>query len=105
MSAAVKFLCVWLWVMEPFISSGVMASVQNYMATLTGTVADPSSALVPNAKIVAINEATKLEYVTASNDVGVYSIPFLPVGEYVVRVEASGFKARSEERRVGKECG
>ena len=92
MSATVRFLCVWLWIVELFTSPVVTASVQTYTATLTGTVSDPSGAVTPNVRVVVTNQGTKLEYSTQSNDVGVYSIPFLPIGEYVVRVEAIGFK-------------
>ena len=65
---------------------------QTVTATLTGTVSDQSGALVPNVKIVATNQGTKIEYNAQSNDSGVYTIPFLPIGPYVVTVEASGFK-------------
>ena len=92
MSATVRFLCVWLWIVELFTSPVVTASVQTYTATLTGTVSDPSGAVTPNVRVVVTNQGTKLEYSTQSNDVGVYSIPFLPIGEYVVRVEAIGCK-------------
>ena len=68
------------------------AIAQTVTATLTGTVSDQSGALVPNVKIVATNQGTKIEYTAQSNDSGVYNIPFLPIGNYVVTVEASGFK-------------
>jgi len=68
------------------------AIAQTVTATLTGTVSDQSGALVPNVKVVAINQGTKIEYTAQSNDSGLYTIPFLPIGGYVVTVEASGFK-------------
>ena len=68
------------------------ASAQTYTATLTGTVSDPNGATVPNVKIVAVNQGTKLEYTAQTSDAGVYTIPFLPVGTYVVSLEAAGFK-------------
>jgi hypothetical protein len=68
------------------------ASAQTYTATVTGTVSDPNGAAVPNAKVTAINQGTKVEHTTQSSDSGVYTIPFLPVGNYVIVVEGSGFK-------------
>jgi hypothetical protein len=65
---------------------------QTYTATLTGTVADPSGAAVPNVKVMAVNQGTKLEYTAQTGDSGVYTIPFLPVGDYVVTAEAAGFR-------------
>ncbi|MEW5975941.1 MAG: TonB-dependent receptor [Acidobacteriota bacterium] len=67
-------------------------AAQTVTATLTGTVTDQSGALVPNVAVVATNQGTKIEYRAPSNDAGVYTIPFLPIGTYVVTVEASGFK-------------
>ncbi len=65
---------------------------QTYTATLTGTVTDPSGAAVPNAKVIAVNQGTKLEYAAQSSDSGVYTIPFLPIGDYVMTAEAAGFR-------------
>jgi len=68
------------------------AMAQTVTATLTGNVSDQTGAMVPNVKIIAISQSTKIEYNAQSNDSGIYSIPFLPIGQYVVTVEASGFK-------------
>jgi hypothetical protein len=68
------------------------ASAQTYTATLTGTVTDENGATVPNVRVVATNQGTNLEYTAETSDAGVYTIPFLPVGGYVITVEATGFK-------------
>ena len=68
------------------------SSAQTYTATLTGTVTDQNGASVPNVRVVAINQGTKLEYEAPTSDSGIYTIPFLPVGSYVVSLEAAGFK-------------
>jgi hypothetical protein len=68
------------------------ASAQTYTATLTGAVSDPNGAAVPNVKVVATNQGTRLEYTAQTSGSGVYAIPFLPVGNYVITVEAAGFK-------------
>ncbi len=65
---------------------------QTYTATLTGTVTDPQGASVPDAKVIATNQGTKLEFTAKSSDSGIYTIPFLPVGVYVISAEKSGFK-------------
>ena len=81
MRATAKFSCV--CVLAAGLSAGLtaMASGQTYTATLTGTVSDPNGAVVPNTKIVATNQGTKIEYAANSNDLGVYTIRFLPIGE------------------------
>ena len=39
-----------------------------------------------------MNQATKLENTAETTDGGVYRIPFLPIGTYVVTAELAGFK-------------
>src|SRR3954470_18082905 len=65
---------------------------QTYTATVTGTVVDAGGAAVPRVKVVAVNQATKLENTAETSDSGVYRIPFLPIGTYVVTAELAGFK-------------
>ena len=65
---------------------------QTVTATLTGTVTDQSGAVVPGVTVTAKNEGTQLEYATESSAAGAYTIPFLPVGNYVVSAELTGFK-------------
>jgi hypothetical protein len=68
------------------------AYAQTITATVTGTVTDPQGSTVPNVKVVAVNQGTNLEYSAQTSESGVYTIPFLPVGNYVLSVEATGFK-------------
>jgi outer membrane receptor protein involved in Fe transport len=65
---------------------------QTFSATLTGTVTDNTGAVLKDAAVVARNQNTGVEYPTKSNDAGVYTITGLPLGSYVVRAEAQGFK-------------
>ncbi len=67
-------------------------SGQTITATLTGTVSDSNDAAVANARVVAANQATKATFAVQTNSSGSYTIPFLPIGEYIVSVEAKGFK-------------
>ena len=60
--------------------------------SIQGTVTDPSGAVVPGAKVTITNPATAAEIRLTASSGGVYnSGPLLP-GEYVVKVEAAGFK-------------
>jgi len=62
---------------------------------ILGTVKDPSGAVVPNAKVTAVETATSLTRSTRSTAEGSYTLPQLPVGTYNVTVEAAGFKQAS----------
>lgn len=67
-------------------------AAQTFTATLTGTVTDQNGGALPNAKVIVTNQGTKLDYTSTTTDAGIYTLPFLPVGNYVITVEASGFK-------------
>jgi hypothetical protein len=72
------------------LSLDALAQVQN--GEITGTVADPSGAVVPGAKIVLQNLGTRYEIQARTNAEGIYTAKELNVGNYLVRVEAHGFK-------------
>jgi Carboxypeptidase regulatory-like domain/TonB dependent receptor/TonB-dependent Receptor Plug Domain len=64
---------------------------QSATATLSGTIEDQNGAVIPGATVTAVNTATTLERRTTTNSSGNYTIPLLPPGTYVVRVEVQGF--------------
>src|SRR5436309_712981 len=69
-----------------------VSSAQTITGSITGVVTDPSSASVANVKIVATNTGTNVTHQTTTNELGVYNLVFLPVGQYTVAAEAAGFK-------------
>src|SRR5215475_4703888 len=69
------------------------AFAQDFRATLTGTVTDPSGAAVPNASVKATNTGTNAMKEVKTTSDGVYTIPYLDPGQYDVEVTASGFQA------------
>src|SRR5690242_8160687 len=60
-------------------------------ATLSGTINDPSGAVVPNAQVAAKNTATGVTRTANTYAAGFYSIPNLLPGNYEVTVTAPGF--------------
>jgi len=73
---------------------------QEFRATLTGTVADPSGAMIAHATVVAVNQATRQSFRAETTDSGAYFIPYVLPGEYAVTVTAPGFKPRVQEKVV-----
>ncbi len=58
---------------------------------LTGTVTDPSSAVVQNAKMTLRNYGTGVTLTAITDKDGLYRFSLLPPGEYELTVEAVGF--------------
>src|SRR5215467_4638060 len=65
---------------------------QTDRGTITGTVADPTQAVIPGATITATNTETTSKYETVSTETGNYTLSQLPVGSYQLGVELPGFK-------------
>jgi Carboxypeptidase regulatory-like domain len=59
---------------------------------LTGTVTDPSGAVIAGAGVAAIDAGTGAERDTTTNSSGSYKIALLPPGTYNIRFTATGFK-------------
>jgi hypothetical protein len=75
-----------------FLLLGVFAgSAFAQQATIVGTVTDSSGAVVPNAKITVTNTNTGQIRTLVSNEVGQYVAEALPIGNYEVKAQASGF--------------
>lgn len=70
---------------------------QEFRATITGRVTDPTDAAVGGAVIVVKNVDTNESAATNADVRGNYTVPFLRPGNYTVTVEAPGFKKVSRE--------
>ncbi|MGD1022795.1 MAG: TonB-dependent receptor [Candidatus Sulfotelmatobacter sp.] len=64
--------------------------------SISGTLKDPSGAVVPGAKLILTNTALKSEYKAISDGQGFYSFPILPVGHYELTIEAAGFQVQTK---------
>ena len=60
-------------------------------ASVTGTITDASGAVIPGATVKAHNSGTGAERAVTAGETGVYRIPNLPPGHYVISVENEGF--------------
>lgn len=67
------------------------AAGQTINGTILGSVVDQQDAAVAGATVTAKDAATGLERSTTTNDSGSFRISGLPVGNYSVSVESSGF--------------
>jgi hypothetical protein len=65
---------------------------QGNSGTIKGTVADSTGAVVPEAAVRVTNQATGVTVESKTNGQGLYVVPFLQPGRYVVTAEHQGFK-------------
>jgi len=59
--------------------------------SISGTVCDPSGAVIPEATLRLVNAAQQTIYRAISDKQGTYSFPNLPVGHYDLTISATGF--------------
>src|ERR1700676_2414220 len=81
-----------------FLAMGILLSSHAYAqisgATLSGTVTDPSGAVVPQATMTIKNVATGITRSNTTSTAGFYSAPNLLPGMYEVKAEAQGFSSK-----------
>jgi hypothetical protein len=68
---------------------------QESRGAITGRVADPQGAVIPNAKVAVTNAATNETRRVETNETGYYEVNFLEPSTYSVVVESQGFKKLS----------
>jgi hypothetical protein len=64
--------------------------------SISGTVADPSGAVVSGASLRLLNIGQQTVYQVFSDKQGIYSFPNLPVGRYELTISAPGFATERE---------
>jgi len=79
------------------LSAGNLFAQLNSSATLRGTVADKTQAVVPNAEVKITNKETGLTRTATTGNEGSYVFNLLPSGHYEVRVAVKGFATAAYE--------
>jgi len=79
------------------LSVPLTVSAQSDRGTITGIVTDSTGAVLPKASLAATNMSKGIISKTVTNEEGNYTIPLLPAGVYLVKVELSGFRTYVRE--------
>ncbi len=69
---------------------------QEVSAGITGKVTDPTGGAIVGASVTAKERDRGTEWPTKTNEDGIYAFPRVPIGNYELRVEASGFKTSTQ---------
>jgi hypothetical protein len=60
--------------------------------TFTGRVTDVTGGVVPGAEVTATNQETGVQSTAVTNEVGLYTMPNIPIGTYKLTYSLTGFK-------------
>ncbi len=69
-----------------------VSSAQGITGSIMGTVTDQTGAAVPGATVTALEVGTNSIHTVTTSDIGSYTIPNLPPGQYTVTVSKGNFK-------------
>src|SRR5262245_47888702 len=81
-----------------FLATG---SAQVVNATLSGTVSDPSGALIPGVEITATQTGTGVVSMVVTNESGTYRFGSLQPGPYQVKALLPGFQPQTFQLTLG----
>ena len=76
------------------------SSAQTVTGTLSGTITDAAGAVIPGAQVTAKTAETGLSRAVTTNSDGFYNMPFLPLGDYQLTVDAKGFQKTVKQKVV-----
>src|SRR5271163_2659064 len=82
------------WITIMLLSAGVARAQSS--GDLTGTVSDPSGAVIPNANVTLTSVETGKQRTTTSNGAGIFDFPSLDVGDYNLSASATGFETYNQ---------
>jgi hypothetical protein len=79
------------------ISVAALAQTGGNSASVTGTVLDPSDAVVPNANVEIHNPVSSFSRTTSTDSSGKFTIPNVPFNPYHLVVTDSGFASYAQD--------
>jgi hypothetical protein len=74
-----------------------LAWSQTQLATVSGTITDPSGAVVPGVSVTIVSQGTGLKRSALTDTAGEYRFAGLPTGNYSLRIEKTGFQSQIRE--------
>lgn len=89
-----------LFAITIFLVIAACAFGQAETGSISGTVHDPSGAIVPNAAVTVTNLATSATRSVQTGDIGQFDIPALEPGRYRVRITGAGFQTYQQDVEV-----
>jgi hypothetical protein len=87
------------WIVSAALATvfSVAAWAQTQLATVSGTITDPSGAVVPGVSITIVSQGTGLKRSAVTDTAGEYRFAGLPTGDYSLRIQKTGFQSQIRE--------
>ena len=79
---------------------GLFEGAESNAVTVSGTVKDPSGAVIPGATVTIYNPVTGFERTASTDAQGGFSIPNVPFNPYHMTVSAAGFATHVQDLDV-----
>lgn len=94
MTKLASLLCLLFMTIGGIVSA---AHGQGITGSITGTVTDATGASIPGATVTVTQTETNSVHTVTTSDVGSFTIPQLPPGQYSVKVDKANFKSFKQE--------
>ena len=78
----------------------VAAALSQITGEIRGTIADSSGALMEKAKVTVTSVATGESRILESDADGRFAAPLLTIGEYMIKVEKTGFRSAATRAEI-----
>src|SRR5262245_44766105 len=89
------------WLVLVFVTTAIPNFADSTsFGSISGTVIDPSGAVIPGAFVQALHLETAATVTTTTNDQGIFWLPAVPVGKYKLFVQKAGFATWVQENLV-----
>jgi outer membrane receptor protein involved in Fe transport len=75
-----------------FLAAAANTTAQTSSASVVGRVTDPTGAVIPGVSIKITNLDTNISQTGSSNEVGDFTIPYVPPGRYSLEAGSAGFR-------------
>ncbi len=83
-------------------AAAIRATSEGAAGSISGTIHDPSGAVIPGAGVVLINSKTQTRIASHTGEDGTFSFPVMPVGRYRLEFAKPGFaRAQTGEFELG----
>jgi len=70
---------------------------QTQLGTVSGTITDPTGAVMPDVSVTIVSQGTGLKRSALTDTTGEYRFAGLPIGNYSLRIEKAGFQSQVRE--------